>query len=147
MVASDIIGQSISLKLYADDKYVYTLDGDGLIVATSVGSSGYALSAGGSLIVPAVEAMITVPICPYSRRVVPMIFPLKSKLCVMNVSKTKKCNVAIDGKVHQNLGYKESIEIEKSEDKIKFIRFTDNYITRVREKLLRFNPDDVDEQR
>lgn len=145
VVTADKIGQSISLKLYADDQYVYTLDGDGLIVATSIGSSAYGLSAGGSLIVPAVEAIITVPICPFSRRVVPMVFPLNSKLKVTNLSKTKNGSVVIDGKEHYKIGYKESIEIEKSEEKIKFIRFSENYITRVREKLLRFNPDDIDE--
>ena len=145
VVTADQIGQSISLKLYADDQYVYTLDGDGLIVATSIGSSAYGLSAGGSLIVPAVEAIITVPICPFSRRVVPMVFPLNSKLKVTNLSKSKKGSVVIDGKVHYEIGYKESIEIEKSEEKINFIRFSENYIIRVREKLLRFNPDDIDE--
>ena len=74
-----------------------------------------------------------------------MVFPLTSKLNVTNLSKTKNGSVVIDGKVHYNLSYKESIEIKQSEDKINFLRFEDNYITRVREKLLRFNPDDVDE--
>ena len=145
VVTSDKIGQSVSLKLYIDDQYVYTLDGDGLIVATSIGSSAYGLSAGGSLIVPSVEAIITVPICPYSRRVVPMVFPLNSKVKVVNGSKYKNGVVVIDGKVYYDLNYKESITIEKSDEKINFIRFTENYITRVREKLLRFNPDDIDE--
>ncbi len=145
VITCDTIGQSISLKLHVDDEYVYTLDGDGLIIATSIGSSAYGLSAGGSLIVPTVEAIITVPICPFSRRVVPMVFPLNSKLTVTNLSKTKYGSIVIDGKVHYNIGYKESIEIKRSDDKINFIRFTENYITRVREKLLRFNPDDLDE--
>ncbi|TFG10858.1 NAD(+)/NADH kinase [Candidatus Heimdallarchaeota archaeon] len=145
VVTSDRIGQSVSLKLYVDDQYVYTLDGDGLIVATSIGSSAYGLSAGGSLIVPAVEAIITVPICPFSRRVVPMVFPLNSTLKVVNGSKYKNCVVVIDGKVYYDLDHKESIIIQKSDEKINFVRFTENYITRVREKLLRFNPDDVDE--
>lgn len=145
VVTSDTIGQSISLKLYVNDEYVYTLDADGLVIATSIGSSAYGLSAGGSLIVPSVEAIITVPICPFSRRVVPMVFPLHSKLKVKNMSKTKFGSVVIDGKVHYNLGYSEFIEVERSEDKINFVRFKENYITRVREKLLRFNPDDVDE--
>ncbi|MCE7742011.1 MAG: NAD(+)/NADH kinase [Candidatus Heimdallarchaeota archaeon] len=145
VVTCDTIGQSISLKLHVDNQYVYTLDGDGLIVATSIGSSAYGLSAGGSLIVPTVEAIITVPICPFSRRVVPMVFPLSSKLKVTNLSKTKFGSVVIDGKVHYNLGHNDSIEIKQSEDKINFIRFEENYITRVREKLLRFNPDDTDE--
>lgn len=145
VIMSDQIGQSISLKLYVDDHYIYTLDGDGLIIATSIGSSAYGLSAGGSLIVPSVEAITIVPICPFSRRVVPMIFPLKSKVKVTNASKSRNGSVVIDGKTYYYLGYKESIEVEQSQENINFIRFSDNYITRVREKLLRFNPDDDDE--
>lgn len=145
IVTCDTIGQSISLKLHVDDQYVYTLDADGLIIATSIGSSAYGLSAGGSLIVPTLEAITTVPICPFSRRVVPMVFPLNSKLKVTNLSKTKYGSVVIDGKVHYNIGYLESIEVKKSENKINFIRFEENYIKRVREKLLRFNLDDRDE--
>ena len=74
-----------------------------------------------------------------------MVFPLNSKLKVTNLSKTKYGSVVIDGKVHYNIGYLESIEVKKSENKINFIRFEENYIKRVREKLLRFNLDDRDE--
>ena len=139
IVTSDIIGHVITLGVYVDDQYIYTLNSDGLIIATSTGSSAYCLSAGGSLIVPSIEAITLVPICPITRSIVPMVFSLESTIKVTNLSEYRSGSVVIDGKTYFSLGYKESIEIRKSSEKISFIRFTDNYIPRVREKLLRFN--------
>lgn len=43
-----------------------TLRGDGLIVATTTGSTAYALSAGGPLISPGVEGMVVVPLASHT---------------------------------------------------------------------------------
>ena len=61
------------------------------------------------------------------------------------MSKHRDGGVVIDGLSLYSIEYGEFIEVTKSENKIKFIRFSDNYITRVREKLLRFNPDDFND--
>ena len=146
IVASNKAGQTLSLRVDVDGEYLYSMDGDGLIVATSTGSSAYNLSAGGSLISPKVEAVTIVPICPFYRHVIPMVFSLDSKIKVTNMSKHRDGGVVIDGLSPYRLEYGEFIEITKSENTIKFVRFTENYITRVREKLLPFNPDDFNEK-
>lgn len=146
IVTSNQAGQTLSLRIDVDGEYLYSMDGDGLIVATSTGSSAYNLSAGGSLISPKVEAVTIVPICPFYRHVIPMVFSLDSTIKVTNMSKHRDGGVVIDGLSLYSIKHGESIEITKSNDKIKFIRFTDNYITRVREKLLPFNPDDFNEK-
>ncbi len=139
IVTSDKIGHVITLGVHVDDQFLYSLNSDGLIIATSTGSSAYSLSAGGSLIVPSIEAITLVPICPISRSIVPMVFSLESTIKVTNLSEYRSGSVVIDGRTYFSLGYKESIEIKKSSEKISFIRFADNYVPRVREKLLRFN--------
>ena len=145
IVTSDKIGQMILLKVEINDKYLYSLHGDGIIIASCVGSSAYSLSAGGSLIMPKVDAFTIVPICPFSKRVIPIVVPTSAKITVKNLSKYRAGKVVIDGQSYYSLGYKESIRVGKSSDSINFVRFSENYVTRVREKLLRFNPDDIDE--
>ncbi|MHA1708080.1 MAG: NAD(+)/NADH kinase [Candidatus Heimdallarchaeaceae archaeon] len=142
VVTSDKVGQIISLKVEINDQYLYTLNGDGVIVSTCVGSSAYSLSAGGSLLMPNVNAFSLVPICPFSRHIIPMVASLDTEIKITNVSKYRAGNVIIDGKMYYSLGNNESVIASKSEEKISFIRFSNNYVPRVREKLIRYDPND-----
>ncbi|MDO5733174.1 MAG: NAD(+)/NADH kinase [Eubacteriales bacterium] len=55
-----------SLRLGIDGKYLQTIHGDGLIVASPSGSTGYALAAGGPIIFPHLNLLEITAICPHS---------------------------------------------------------------------------------
>jgi NAD+ kinase len=62
-------GMSLSMmnfELYVDGEFVYSQRSDGLIVATPTGSTAYALSAGGPLLFPELDAMVVVPLNPHT---------------------------------------------------------------------------------
>ena len=56
----------MSFELYVDGEFVYSQRSDGLIVATPTGSTAYALSAGGPLLFPELDAMVVVPLNPHT---------------------------------------------------------------------------------
>jgi len=58
--------QMIEFELFVDDRFVYSQESDGLIVATPTGSTAYAMSAGGPIMHPSLNAIALVPICPHS---------------------------------------------------------------------------------
>ena len=59
-------GRLLDFTTEVDGTYVNTHRGDGLIVATPTGSTAYALSCGGPIIQPNVDALVMVPICPHT---------------------------------------------------------------------------------
>jgi NAD+ kinase len=60
-------GQQMAiLELYIDDKYLNLIPGDGLIVATSPGSSAYNLAAGGPVLAPGSQTFAITPICAHT---------------------------------------------------------------------------------
>lgn len=75
-------GRLLDFTTEVDDVYVNTHRGDGLIVATPTGSTAYALSCGGPIIQPNVDALVMVPICPHSLSDRPLVLPSSSEIRV-----------------------------------------------------------------
>ena len=58
--------QMIEFELFVNDKFVYSQESDGMIVATPTGSTAYAMSAGGPIMHPSLNAMVLVPMYPHT---------------------------------------------------------------------------------
>jgi NAD+ kinase len=63
------------LELSCDSQSLTTVQGDGVIFATPTGSTAYSLAAGGSVVYPAVPAILVTPICAHSLSFRPMVAP------------------------------------------------------------------------
>jgi NAD+ kinase len=63
------------LELEADGQLVDQYSGDGLLVATPTGSTGYTVSANGPILHPGMWAIAITPICPLSLSGRPLVLP------------------------------------------------------------------------
>ncbi|MDR3279040.1 MAG: NAD(+)/NADH kinase [Synergistaceae bacterium] len=75
MIVKNLVSRPISLSTRIGSDDLYTFLADGVIVATSVGSTAYALSAGGPIIHPDVRCTAIIPVCPHSFYPRPMVAP------------------------------------------------------------------------
>lgn len=66
----------------ANDTFISQHRADGLIVSTPTGSTAYALSSGGPMMHPAVDAVALVPISPHTLSDRPLIVSADSELCI-----------------------------------------------------------------
>ncbi|KAL6853912.1 hypothetical protein ACP4OV_019941 [Aristida adscensionis] len=63
------------LECYCDSSFMTCVQGDGLIISTTSGSTAYSLAAGGSMVHPQVPGILFTPICPHSLSFRPLILP------------------------------------------------------------------------
>lgn len=127
----------IHLNAYIDEKSYLSYKGDGLIVATPTGASGYSLSAGGPVVSPEMEAMILTPIaahCLYCRSLV--IDAGRTVMMEADISEIGG-SLCIDGRTSVlKLIEGDRIYIQRSELVTDFIRLNDkSYFHVLNEKL------------
>lgn len=113
----------VRLHLLKDDEPVYSMDGDGVIIATPVGSTAYSLSAGGPIVDPEVEAIIITPLNPLQLYLRPIIVPPNSKITVGIRSDSPVATLLVDGQYSIRVEPGETINITKAPTPVRIIRF------------------------
>lgn len=131
------VAKIMYLQLFVENELVETLGADGLIVATPTGSTSYALSAGGPILDPAVNAMVIAPLAPFKLSARPWVIPLEKKVGIKILPKSKETNLVIDGESAQPVSAESEIVITGSEKKARFIRFGESFYQMFRLKLVR----------
>jgi NAD+ kinase len=112
----------IKLDLYQGDHFVCPYHADGLIISTPTGSTAYNLAAGGPVIHPHLEAIITTPICPHSLTLRPIVFEDGSKLIVKIASDDIDVRMTVDGQISCILEAGSQVCICKAPHQVKLVR-------------------------
>ena len=87
----------IEFDVYIDDKFVNNQRADGLIITTPTGSTAYALSSGGPIMHPGVNAIGLVSICPHTMSHRPLIVPGDSGIIVRIKDNSEGVSIHVDG--------------------------------------------------
>ena len=91
-------GRTLDFETRIDQRYVNTHDGDGIIVASATGSTAYALSCGGPIIEPHLDALVTAPICAHTLSDRPIVLSSRSVIEVVLLERADtQANVSCDG--------------------------------------------------
>jgi len=99
------------LEVSVDGERVTLVQGDGLILATPTGSTAYSLAAGGSMVHPAVPAMLLTPVSPHSLSFRPVHLPDSAVITIAVPASSRACAaLSVDGKDVCTLEKGDSIE-------------------------------------
>lgn len=121
------------LAVAIDENSVGTLFGDGIVVATPTGATGYSLSAGGPIVANGLDAMLITPICPHTLHIRPIVASMDS---VFSVRTFEKSFVAADGDIIAELKTGDLVTVTRSAYITKLVTFGNrNTFNLISEKL------------
>lgn len=90
------VGPMMGIDVSLDDVALPTYWADGLLVATSAGSTAYSLSVGGPIVVPGSDVLIISPISPHNLNVRPLVVPSSARISLRCHSRAEKVTLAAD---------------------------------------------------
>lgn len=126
------------LEVEVDGEQIDQYHGDGLLVSSPTGSTGYTVSANGPIVHPGMEALVMTPICPLSLSSRPFVMPCGSTVRVRPLMDPDlSTKLWMDGVLATPVwpGYR--VNIRRADCKAKFIilRETNSFYQTLREKL------------
>lgn len=119
----------ISVSIYVNDELVNRFRGDGVIISTPTGSTGYNLSSGGPVVKPDANVMIITPICPHSLYSRSIVVSSEDKINI-KIDKSKKTQyeeaiATFDGSRAILLQAEDMIDIGKAGEVTKLVKVSD----------------------
>lgn len=121
------VGKLIRIDLSINGHFIQQYPGDGLIVATATGSTGYTFSSGGPIVAPSVPCIMVTPICPHLLLKVPLVLRDDDQVSVTVANSRNSVRVSVDGMMDQELMRNMTLQVRKSDHVLKIIRFNKNY--------------------
>jgi NAD+ kinase len=117
------IARMLEYTIWVDSSLMHTQRSDGLIISTPTGSTAYALSGGGPLLAPRLNAMALVPICPHTLSNRPIVINGDSEVNVALYGNTDPAHarVTCDGQVSLCIQPDERITVRKHKIPVRFL--------------------------
>lgn len=127
----------LNLKILIDGHLLDSFFSDGVILSTPTGSTAYSLSAGGPILDPSLEVILSTPICPHTMHARSMVLPLHKEILVeLGAYGATESMVTADGRNGCSVVEGDTVVVKKSPYITKLIKITDTtFYDTVRQKL------------
>ena len=121
VVARGAVARIISVECHIDSAHFATFKGDGALVATATGSTGYNFAAGGPVLDPNSPDMLLTPILPHLGRSYSLVVP-EDKTITLKVTTYHQATLCIDGHINLELTTGDIIRVKVSNRRLRFLR-------------------------
>lgn len=110
------MGDCIRLTAWCDDERIMSYSGDGIIVATPTGSTGYSMSAGGPIVEPEAKNFIISPICAHYIGAKSFVFSSEHKITLKAERlHDRRAYVSVDGADGIELSNGDTVIVRRSD--------------------------------
>ena len=123
----------VRLSVYMGGERIMGIDGDGLIISSTVGSTAYSLSAGGPIIDPSLQVMVLTPLNPVQLYLRPVVLPLTAVVDVEVKQNSNPLYVVLDGQEVHGLNPGDIVRVKECGSNVRLARFKwwENYYERL----------------
>ena len=131
-------GGMIELRVECNGAFMHSQRADGLVIATPTGSTAYALSAGGPILHPQVNALVLVPVAPQTLSNRPITLPDDSVLniTIRALGRVESASVHFDMQALSNCQEGDRIDVRRSPHRVRFLHPQGySYFSTLRSKL------------
>ncbi|KXS42580.1 NAD(+)/NADH kinase [Methanolobus zinderi] len=126
----------LTFRVSVDDSMIEELRADGVVFATPTGSTAYAMSAGGPIVDPRVDASLIVPLAPFKLSARPWVVPASSRISVEMLIPEKEAAIVIDGQHSYNIKASDRVVLTKAQNPARFVSSSINgFYEKVQSKL------------
>lgn len=130
------LSSMINIHATVDGEYLNAYMADGLIVATPTGSTAYAMSVGGPLLMPQVHDLLIAPVASHSLNVRPLVIPDSCNIELEIESRSKSYLISLDGR-SQLMNQHTKIYIAKADFTIKTVELAHHsFFNTLKNKLM-----------
>ncbi|MEN3000158.1 MAG: NAD(+)/NADH kinase [Acidilobaceae archaeon] len=134
------MGKMVRLIASVDGYVAMRIDGDGIIVSTTMGSTAHALSAGGPIVDPRLKVNVVVPLNPVQLHLRPIVIPGESYVEISLTANSNEAYLSLDGQVTSELGPGSTVAIGPCNFGVKMVRFKrgENFYERLYTRVLTY---------
>ena len=108
----------IRLDVFIDETHLTEYNADGLVIATSTGSTAYSLSAGGPIVMPESAVFVVTPICPHVLTNRSVIVPHPSTIRLQQSRRAQRLAISIDGQQPIRLQSGDVVSVRAGREKL-----------------------------
>ena len=137
VVARGALVRSIHISVSVDGDPLIVYWADGVIVATATGSTAYAFSVGGPLLLPTARAMVLAPIAPHLSFSNAFSFEPEQRI-VLDVQ-DEPARISIDGQVEHDMAAGDRVSVVRAPEAARLVRTAHArpFLSLLRQKILK----------
>ena len=137
VISKGSIARVVRLSIFTEEGPLTRVGGDGVIVSTPTGSTGYSMAAGGPIVEPMARNLLITPICPHAMRAVAYVLDPSHVITVEAADTNRKfVYLSVDGGKAFSLKNGDQVRVKQSRHTMKLVRLSKKGFCEILEKKM-----------